>query len=552
MRWSTLAVASLAATVVATSAMAVDVEFVGSPGTKWYAGPVWQRSDNNVIDSAQNTFGRTSGWTGGGTVGGDLENIIIGAGDVVRYDGGDVGDFRTDYSAAPGRGMLLIRDGGQYTITTGLNGDPDGQWTQIDAAGITVTGAGSSFERTYVRTTAEDRQGGIINFGSWRSDTGQTIELNVLDRATYSNEGQTSFGAPNDSEVITVAFTIGEGAVFRNRGALDDDLSADDTAGAGNEGEINFWYHNDPSTGLPNASDYSVNFTGHGARMILGEQGVFVHTEPVQTGSDGDGVAGGETWVSENKTYQELFTDGLFQKDGGAVAGLFGDSFAVSGSLGSPDYYLADIRGAADGGAFRSDINGDLFVDAADAGALINGLGATGSDVTLANGNINGDGFIDGADAGLLISDFSNSYDDAAEGTAASATATYNPWTGEVIIDVENVSNWYLESLSGSLSGDASAVLPAGGGIFSQSGSTRVGETSFGGSMTYTQDLGALVDPTVPAFSDLTLKFNPGGAGQQDLLAGVIEIVGVPEPASVLLITLGGCAALGIRRRRAA
>ena len=53
---------------------------------------------------------------------------------------------------------------------------------------------------------------------------------------------------------------------------------------------------------------------------------------------------------------------------------------------------------------YPADINGDGFVDGADAGILISNWGMEG--LGFAQGNLNGDNFIDGADAGILIANW--------------------------------------------------------------------------------------------------------------------------------------------------
>lgn len=545
------ATAAMAGSALAGGGVDTTVTWVGGDG-EWYIGDVWQGEGRGAPEAAQDIFGQNRGWFANpagtdpvpDTTGVVDKNvaIVIDDGSTVFYDGGTVGDWRFRNEGDANGGTVTISGGSRLEVQSSIFGDPDGMWSQFDARELTITGAGSTLNRTHTV-----QNGGAFVLGSWRSEDGQTIDINVMDRGTFSNQGQVWFGAWNDSAVIDVSINLGEGARFSNKGALENGVSLDDTSGE--EGEIAYIYNFDDNTGLPQDNDYDINFMGHGASVTVGEEGILVARETAQ----------GDTWENTKMTYQELHDDGLLTVDGGAAPGAFGDSFFVSGSSGSPDYRIADIRGATDGGAQVGDINGDMRRDGADAGVLVANFGATGADAVLANGDILNDDQIDGADAGRIIAGFNSDLDDSQGGTGASAgKVLYDARTGRVRVAVGNVSNWWIDAVSVAENGvespgmtgpdDVNNVLPGAGGLVTSSDG-RVGELDFGGSFSYALELGQIAAAGI-AEGDITLWYNGGGQGQQDLVRGeLFYIPVVPEPTSVALFGIGLIGLFGSRRR---
>ncbi|MEO2045844.1 MAG: hypothetical protein ABGX16_04650, partial [Pirellulales bacterium] len=110
-----------------------------------------------------------------------------------------------------------------------------------------------------------------------------------------------------------------------------------------------------------------------------------------------------------------------------------------------------------------------------------------------------------------------------------SAIAEYDPSTGNIVVSVNEVSNWYIESATLSMTGpdDVSSVLPAAGGFLSNS-AIRVGETFFGGNFSYTDlDLGDIA-ATELALGDLDIYYNGPGFGSP--LEGPFDVVYLGGP----------------------
>ena len=86
-----------------------------------------------------------------------------------------------------------------------------------------------------------------------------------------------------------------------------------------------------------------------------------------------------------------------------------------------------------------------------------------------------------------------------AEVSHATASATYDPATGEIAVSVTAVSNWYVTSASESMTGSAAGAdsLPLAGGFLSDS-DIRIGEWLPGGNFSYNVDLGAVAATDLP------------------------------------------------------
>ena len=552
MKRFSMAVALVAAVAMAGAAHATTVTWVGGNGT-WYVGTgVWSTTGGGT-GSASSEFGRDSGWRSTeGTS--SAAAVIDGAGSTVYYNGDVVGDFRWRANSNAEGGSVTVSGGATFNMETDVF--TDGAWMQFDSERFTVTGAGSLFNRfnTATLSTSEGLNGGAFIFGSWKGyadPSGQNIDVEALDGGEIRNKGQTWFGAYGDEDLLNATLTIGSNAKFSNDGALENGVSNDDSAGAGNEGEFNFIY-TAPDTAGPHAHNYKWNFTGDGGVIDLGVEGIRVQVQ------DGTGA-----WTSTAVTYEDLWDgvatgltsdDAILHHDGNNSnnsSAVFDDYFVVSGgSLGGSQ--LESIAGALSGGAAQGDINNDGGTDAADFGILAGNFGTAGPHSTQ-DGDINwtaasgsgGDELVDAADAGVMFGGWTG---DAPPAGAGEATATYNPYTGQIEVSVNGVVNWYVENVGSSImTGAAPSGLPGGGGLVTDN-DTRIGETAFA-PFAYDVDLGNVAATGYGGAVDtLKIFWNASLGGALQSAAVVI----VPEPTSLALAGLAVCGVLATRRRRLA
>lgn len=122
-------------------------------------------------------------------------------------------------------------------------------------------------------------------------------------------------------------------------------------------------------------------------------------------------------------------------------------------------------------------------------------------------------------------------------GPAPSGTAVghYYSDTGEIIVSVANVSNWYVQSESLSLTGPAHGidVLPlAPGSELVLDNPLRIGEFVFGGDFTYTDvDFGPVAETALPV-DDLHVFWNPAGLSQPLLSQPIVYFDHRPDAAT--------------------
>lgn len=125
----------------------------------------------------------------------------------------------------------------------------------------------------------------------------------------------------------------------------------------------------------------------------------------------------------------------------------------------------------------------------------------------------------------------------------------YDPNTGNIEISINSVVNWYVEHVGfASMTGDAPAGLPAGGGLVSDN-DLRIGETNLSFSMTYGVDLGNVAILGIPDNGTLRVFWNTSsGVPVQDFAVAFI-----PEPSTFTMIALGlfGFGVMATGRRRA-
>jgi len=208
--------------------------------------------------------------------------------------------------------------------------------------------------------------------------------------------------------------------------------------------------------------------------------------------------------------------------------------------------------------ATQGDANGDGTVDVQDINAVITRFstpadpsGRTWLDGDTAGGRAErGDGFVDGQDIGAVLENFDSP--DPGPASIASATAEYNPSTGEFSVSVDSVMSWALVS-PGQFTGPGLASidesLPDGPGTLISANVNTVGEGGFGGTLSYGDvSLGQLAEAGTAA-DQFQLEYVAGfGSAPQ---VGTINVV--PEPGTTVLLLTATVAALTAwlaRRRR--
>ena len=545
MKKCTLAVALVATVTMVGAAKAATVNWVGGTGT-WYIGTSSWESGGATM-SADDAFGSTNGWEYDGTFAPADVDIVIGAGGIVDYDALTADDFRLKGGPADA-GSLTIKDGGSLTL--GLYGF----YTEIDCGELTITGAGSQLIR-FNTDIPQSPDGGIFTIGSWRSTTGQTINMNIMDGGLFDNEGQVAFGSYQDSDPdLTINMTVGNHATVLNNSDIGDAL--EQGGELPQEGFLNFQYNWDVATSAQDDPSYSVNFTGNRGSYTVGAEGIQIQNQQSAVSADWtstaatyedlwDGVATGKSADDEILSYEGVHssdTSGLFQ---------FADFFQVTGSFGDASYTVESVGGALDGGSRPGDLNGDDLTDAGDFGILAGNFG-TAVTPTTTDGDINwtaaaangGDDFVDAADIGVMFGAWTGDHPPA---TPGSATAHYDPATGEIDVDVNGVVNWYVENVgSASMTGDAPAGLPQAPGLVTDN-DTRIGESAFA-PFSYSQNLGNVAAAGLTNEGTLQIFWNASLGGQLQSA----EVQFVPEPTTLALASLALCGVMASRRRRVA
>lgn len=113
-------------------------------------------------------------------------------------------------------------------------------------------------------------------------------------------------------------------------------------------------------------------------------------------------------------------------------------------------------------------------------------------------GDLDGDGNVDGKDLAMLYSNWGGLPEILPPVPAAHrATASYNPWNGEIIVSANSVTTWMLESPSGGLSGGPlPPSFPLNEGFLSNN-TLRVGELAFSRFSFSNIRLGAFATPSL-------------------------------------------------------
>ncbi len=206
--------------------------------------------------------------------------------------------------------------------------------------------------------------------------------------------------------------------------------------------------------------------------------------------------------------------------------------------------------------AVGGDSNADGNVDGQDIQTLIINFNMPGDPADrnwlqsdTAGGSVGrGDGNVDGQDITDLITHFTG---DAGPVTDGTASAEYNPATGEFRVLVDGVMNWSL--ISDGLFTDAglaaaSDVLPLGDASNMASlNENTVGEGGFNTTMTYAEVILGQLVATGTDPNEITLEYITGFGAEPQV--GTINVV--PEPGTLAMLLAGalGVGLIGWRRR---
>jgi len=205
--------------------------------------------------------------------------------------------------------------------------------------------------------------------------------------------------------------------------------------------------------------------------------------------------------------------------------------------------------------ALSGDANGDGAVNGLDVGIMAGNW--TGHqfnptpDKTWTQGDVaggpydRGDGQVNLFDFMALLENFNRADPGVTDG---SATAVYDPATGEFSVSVDGVTAWAL-SADGGLDGadvaDVAAALSSSEGTLVSANTDAVGEGSLGGLLYGDLELGQLVTPGTDP-STITFEYVTGFGSQR--VQGTIAVV--PEPGTVIMLLSGLLGALLLIRRR--
>jgi hypothetical protein len=359
MKRSALAAALVILSVCGGELRAVDnVQWVGGPSGEWNTGNVWQNTTDNVTGDAVTIFEQSNGSDGNNNADPLLtraRNITIGGGSAVNYvytDG--PGDFRVKQGST-----LTIKEGASWTQQTLPTNDAN-SWTQMDASRLVLDNG--TFRRVGEAGGA-DPGGGILLFGSWRSDDNFSVQpppavinVQMVNGGRIENTGQLWFGAEDDHpEGLVASVEINDGSM---------DLTGGDTVFMNNGGSwgdtyanLAFWYGFDSGTNLPKGEKYELNFKGPGTVTVdtINAPAPTTYADiPTKGAVHGSGIRvyrqdSGGVWSETKASYEDLWNEGILKSKGrsGLAAGgpgtsglAFSNFFNVTGDPNSDNYTL--------------------------------------------------------------------------------------------------------------------------------------------------------------------------------------------------------------------
>lgn len=362
---------------VSRTAEAVDVVWPSLTGN-WTTTNNWNVGATTGL-SAQAAMARNNGLEVGGA---ELGTDVIIEGGAVTYDPNSFGDFRFRARNFLNEGTLTIRGGGSLSMATS-DGTPDGYWTQWDGKKLTLDNG--TFRRTADRAVGST--GGAMIWGSWRSFTGQVIDIDIKNGGRFENDGQMWFGTPGDNAVqLNVNVTVNNGHLDLTGGnsfTLDNDGALFMTS------DLTFVYGFDTGALGPKNESYVINFTGAGS-ITVDQGGIWV-AEEVDAG-----VYTPES--TQLKSYQDLWNRGILRANGqsGQSGATFSNFFSVTGSPGQENYKLTSLLGGPAG-----DFNNDGNYNCSDIDAL---TAAISGGTNPAAFDITGDGLVNTADRDRWLS----------------------------------------------------------------------------------------------------------------------------------------------------
>lgn len=131
---------------------------------------------------------------------------------------------------------------------------------------------------------------------------------------------------------------------------------------------------------------------------------------------------------------------------------------------------------------------------------------------------------------------------------AGGALAEYDHLTGVITVSVNNVASWVVVSV-----GDMTGAEPVG--LTQQlitNNDNSIGEASFIANFSYTDlNLGPVAVSQIQGPNvDFFIEWSQGEGFEKQ--SGLVDVVNVPEPATLALAGFGICGVIALRRRRVA